>query len=114
MQIATIVLVTKTEKQKPEVRTVQQCLLAGVLCHKPVVQRLFTFDAFRFSPQARAQRGKALNNERIRHAQPRTEGYGFSRASALKLTDVDIGGRKPEEYGPATLASKPCSGFGYR
>jgi hypothetical protein len=48
--------------QRPvvEVATLRDFFLTGVLCHKPPAQRLFTFDAFRFTPEDREHLNQAL------------------------------------------------------
>lgn len=71
-----------------EIRTLRDFFLAGVLCHKPPAQGLFTFDAFRFSPENRERLGAILAGESgVEHARPRTEGFGFSLRSALGFDD---------------------------
>jgi hypothetical protein len=66
------------------VSSLQNFFLAGVLCHKPRVQRLFTFDAFCFSSEHRSRLNELFaEGARVRHAQPRTEGFGFRPAGAL-------------------------------
>lgn len=84
--------VTAGQPPKIEITTLQGFLLGGVLCHRPPTQRLFTFDAFRFSTSEREQLDQALGqNGEVLHARPRTEGYGFGLASALELEHVQTG-----------------------
>ncbi len=65
---------------------------SGFLAHKPPNSNLFTFDAFRFTPDERRKlddgAGVRLG---LRHANPTTEGYGFSLASALGETTLQDG-----------------------
>ncbi|MCJ2009576.1 hypothetical protein [Methylobacterium sp. J-092] len=79
-----------------EIITPREFFLTGVLCHKPPVTRLFTFDAFRFSPSARDLLAAILAGEAgVEHARPRTEGFGFGLRSALGMEESD--GAEPEE-----------------
>lgn len=72
-----------------EIRTLRDFFLAGVLCHKPPAQRLFTFDAFRFTLDDRDRLAAILAGEAgIEHARPRTEGFGFSLRSALAFEEA--------------------------
>ncbi|GBU15802.1 MULTISPECIES: restriction endonuclease PLD domain-containing protein [Methylobacterium] len=74
-----------------DIRTLRDFFLAGELCHKPPTPRLFTFDAFRFTPDNREQIGAVLAGEAgVEHARPRTEGFGFSLRSALGLDDLPV------------------------
>ena len=74
-----------------EIRTLRDFFLSGVLCHKPPAQPLFTFDAFRFSPEHRERLGAILAGEAgVEHARPRTEGFGFSLRSALGFEDLRL------------------------
>ena len=70
-----------------EAPTLRAFFRSGFLAHKPPNSRLFTFDAFHFTPAERNQlddgAGVRLG---LRHANPTTEGYGFSLASALEET----------------------------
>jgi hypothetical protein len=84
-------VVTGSPPPPVEIRTLRDFFLTGRLCHKPPVQRLFTFDAFRFTPENRDQLAAILAGEAgIEHARPRTEGFGFSLRSALGMDDVLI------------------------
>ncbi len=66
------------------VSSLQNFFLAGVLCHKPPGQRLFTFDAFRFDSEHRSRLNQLFaEGARVSHAQTRTEGFGFGLAGAL-------------------------------
>jgi hypothetical protein len=85
-------LVTDDAAPIIEARTLQEFFMAGVLCHRPPTQRIFTFDAFRFSKEQREKLDQALGqNGRVLHARPKTEGYGFSLASAMGLESVQTG-----------------------
>jgi hypothetical protein len=85
-------VVTSSPPPRTEIRTVRDFFLTGVLCHKPPVQRLFTFDAFRFTVENRDQLAAVLAGEAgVEHARPRTEGFGFSLKSALGQEEVGVG-----------------------
>ena len=74
----------------PEVAigTLRDFFLDGALCHKPPIQRLLTFDAYRFGPEDRERLAEALaGGSGVEHARPRTEGFGFGLRSALGLGD---------------------------
>lgn len=72
------------------IHTPRELFLTGVLCHKPPATRLFTFDAFRFSPEDRDRLAAILAGEAgVEHARPRTEGFGFGLRSALGLEDAE-------------------------
>lgn len=69
-----------------EISTLRDFFLSGVLCHKPHVVRLFTFDAFHFDPEHREMLAKALgHSSAVSHANPTTQGFGFDLRSALSL-----------------------------
>jgi len=72
--------------------TLRDFFLNGVLCHKPPHQQLFTFDAYRLSPEDRrridARIGKGSG---VEHASPRTEGFGFGLRSAIGMADTGPG-----------------------
>lgn len=71
-----------------KIATLRDLFLTGILCHKPPAQRLFTFDAFRLTPETRDHLMSVLTREGgIEHARPRTEGFGFSLKSALGVDD---------------------------
>jgi hypothetical protein len=81
--------VTSATPPRTEIRTLRDFFLTGMLCHKPPVQRLFTFDAFRFTPENRDDLARVLAGEAgVEHARPRTEGFGFSLRSALNEPEV--------------------------
>lgn len=78
-----------------EITTLRDFFMAGLLCHKPPAQRLFTFDAFRFDVQHYERLAEALaGSSGVRHANPRTQGFGFDLRSALQIdyTDDDLDG----------------------
>lgn len=82
--------VSKGRPPPAHINTPREFFLAGLLCHKPPVTRLFTFDAFRFSGQDRDRLAAILAGDAgVQHARPRTEGFGFGLRSALGLDDVD-------------------------
>ena len=67
-----------------EIQTLHDFFLAGVLCHKPPAQRLFTFDAFRFTSEDRERLGEILAGKAgLEHANPKAGGFGFNLRSAL-------------------------------
>jgi hypothetical protein len=69
-----------------KVASLEDFFLAGVLCHKPPTQRLFTFDAFRFRPEHRAKLNRLFTEQttaKVLHARTRTEGFGFGLAGVL-------------------------------
>ena len=69
-----------------EISTLRDFFLSGVLCHKPPVTRLFTFDAFHFDPEHREMLAKALgHSSSVSHANPTTQGFGFDLRSALSI-----------------------------
>ena len=69
-----------------EISSLRDFFLSGVLCHKPHVARLFTFDAFHFDPEHREMLAKALgHSSTVSHANPTTQGFGFDLRSALSL-----------------------------
>ena len=72
-----------------DVRTLRDFFLRGVLCHKPPVQRIFTFDAFRLTRDAKDQLSQVIAGAAgIRHANPRAEGFGFSLTRAIGIDDA--------------------------
>jgi len=73
-----------------ETSTLREFFLTGVLCHKPPVARLFTFDAFHFDPEHREMLSNALGrSSKVAHANPTTQGFGFDLRSALSLDLAD-------------------------
>jgi hypothetical protein len=73
-----------------EITTLRDFFMAGLLCHKPPAQRLFTFDAFRFDTQHHDRLAEALaGSSGVSHANPRTQGFGFDLRSALQVEDTD-------------------------
>ncbi len=83
---------------QPELRTLRDFFLSGMLCHKPPVQRLFTFEAFRFTPEGRDRLTAILAGDAgAPHARPRTEGLGFSLRSAPGVEEFQA----PEDDGAA-------------
>jgi hypothetical protein len=75
-------------RQSPS--TLRDFFLDGVLCHKPPHQQLFTFDAYKLSPEDRrvidARIGEGSG---VEHASPRTEGFGFGLRSAIGMADTE-------------------------
>ncbi|MBS1004499.1 hypothetical protein [Acetobacter thailandicus] len=80
-------------KEKPpaiEIGTLRDFFLAGILCHKPPVQRLFTFDAFNFDVHQREVLATALaGSSGVNHASPKTQGFGFNLRSPLTFEGED-------------------------
>lgn len=71
----------------PSIQTLRDFFLSGMLCHKPPVQRLFTFDAFHFDAAHRTVLSLALaGTSGVDHASPKAQGFGFDLRSALGLT----------------------------
>lgn len=71
-----------------EISTLRDFFMAGLLCHKPPAQRLFTFDAFCFDAQHHERLAKALaGSSGVSHANPRTQGFGFDLRSPLQIED---------------------------
>lgn len=80
---------TSVENEPPsaKLKTLRDFFLSGVLCHKPPIARLFTFDAFHFDPEHREMLTAALGrSSRVSHANPTTQGFGFDMRSALSLS----------------------------
>lgn len=76
---------------KRETSTLREFLLAGVLCHKPPQQRLFTFDAYRFSPEDRRRiDARVGDGSGVDHASPRTEGFGFGLRSGIGMVKPEL------------------------
>ena len=72
--------------------TLRDFFLDGVLCHKPPHQQLFTFDAYKLSPEDRRRIDARIGaGSGVEHASPRTEGFGFGLRSAIGITDADLG-----------------------
>ena len=72
-----------------EIGTLREFFMAGLLCHKPPAQRLFTFDAFRFDAEHRERLSEAFaGSSRVSHSNPRTEGFGFDLRSPLQIEDA--------------------------
>lgn len=72
--------------------TLRAFFRSGFLAHKPPNSRLFTFDAFHFTPDERRRLDEGAGVRLgLRHANPTTEGYGFSLASALGETTLQDG-----------------------
>ncbi|MET3439037.1 hypothetical protein [Sphingomonas sp. 1185] len=72
--------------ERQSATTIREFLLDGVLCHRPPAQQLFTFDAYRLSPEDRRRIDTRLGEgSGVEHASPRTEGFGFGLRSALAL-----------------------------
>lgn len=66
------------------ITSLRDFFMAGVLCHKPLPTRLFTFDAFRIEPAHRDLLSAALaGSSGVSHASPETNGFGFSLTSAI-------------------------------
>ena len=80
-----------------EISTLRDFFLAGMLCHKPPVQRLFTFDAFHFDAQHRERLATALaGSSGVSHASPKTQGFGFNLRSPLGVeADDPLEGETP-------------------
>jgi hypothetical protein len=79
--------------------TLRDFLLDGMLCHKPPHQQLFTFDAYRLSPEDRRRIDARLGEgSGVLHASPKTEGFGFGLRSAIAMTEDD------REVGEDTLS----------
>ncbi|MFZ3481670.1 hypothetical protein [Sphingomonas sp. 3-13AW] len=78
--------------------TIREFLLDGFLCHRPPAQRLFTFDAYRLSPEDRRRIDARLGEgSGVQHASPKTEGFGFGLRSALALpVEDDVDGDSAE------------------
>ena len=80
-------------KEKPpaiEIGTLRDFFLAGMLCHKPPVQRFFTFDAFNFDGHQREVLATALaGSSGVNHASPKTQGFGFNLRSPLTFEGED-------------------------
>ena len=52
-----------------EITTLRDFFMAGLLCHKPPAQRLFTFDAFRFDARHHERLAEALaGSSAVSHA----------------------------------------------
>lgn len=80
------------------ISTLRDFFMAGLLCHKPPAQRLFTFDAFRFDAQHHERLSEALaGSSGVSHANPRTQGFGFDLRSPLQIEDAadDLAGNGP-------------------
>lgn len=66
------------------IASLRDFIMTGVLCHKPPVHRLFTFNAFHIEPEHREQLAAALaGSSGVSHASPETKGFGFNLRSAL-------------------------------
>lgn len=75
---------------RDEISTLRAFFMAGLLCHKPPAQRLFTFDAFHFDAQHHERLSEALaGSSGVSHANPRTRGFGFDLRSPLQIEDAD-------------------------
>ena len=75
-------------RQRPS--TMREFFLDGVLCHKPPHQQLFTFDAYKLSPEDRRRIDTRIGEgSEVEHASPRTEGFGFGLRSAIGMADTD-------------------------
>jgi len=73
--------------------TLRDFFLDGVLCHKPPRQQLFTFDAYKLSPEDRRRIDASIaQGSNVEHANPRTEGFGFGLRSAIGMSDLDLEG----------------------
>lgn len=73
-----------------EIGTLRDFFLAGMLCHKPPVQRLFTFDAFHFDVHQREVLATALaGSSGVSHASPKTQGFGFNLRSPITFEGED-------------------------
>ena len=87
--------------------SLQEFFLAGVLCHKPPTQRLFTFDAFRFTPDHRARLNQLFaDGSEVLYAETRTEGFGFGLAGALgpdAARDADDGAAGKVRFGESAV-----------
>lgn len=78
-------------RQRPS--TMRDFFLDGVLCHKPPHQPLFTFDAYKLTPEDRRRIDTRIGEgSGVEHASPRTEGFGFGLRSAIGMMEAD-----PEE-----------------
>lgn len=76
----------KEAQPEEKISDLRDFFLSGVLCHKPPIARLFTFDAFHFDPEHREMLAKALgHSSAVSHANPTTQGFGFDLRSALSL-----------------------------
>lgn len=75
-------------RQRPS--TMRDFFLDGVLCHKPPHQQLFTFDAYKLSPEDRRRIDTRIGEgSGVEHASPRTEGFGFGLRSAIGMMETD-------------------------
>ncbi|MBY0613391.1 MAG: hypothetical protein K2P80_14525 [Beijerinckiaceae bacterium] len=91
--------------------TLRDFFLDGVLCHKPPYQQLFTFDAYRLSPEDRGRIDTRIGEgSAVEYASPRTEGFGFGLRRAIGMADTDPGEKKDtasrvrfRDYGMDTL-----------
>lgn len=82
------------EGRAPRLRrpaTLRDFFLDGMLCHKPPQQQLFTFNAFRLSPEDRRRIDARIGEgSGVAYASPTTEGFGFGLRSALGMTADDL------------------------
>lgn len=75
-------------RQRPS--TMRDFFLDGVLCHKPPHQQLFTFDAYKLTPEDRRRIDTRIGEgSGVEHASPRTEGFGFGLRSAIGMMETD-------------------------
>ena len=82
-------------------------ILAGFLCHTPPARPTFTVDVFQLRPEERNRLAAgAVAAGGIRHARPRTEGFGFGLASALEVGDLE---EEVEANAPGRLRLRPLS-----
>jgi hypothetical protein len=88
-------------------RTLRSFFRSGFLAHKPPTSQLFTFDVFHFTAAERAKlddgAGRRLG---LRHANPKTEGYGFNLASAFgdaTLQAADSGKSKRVQHSGSSV-----------
>ena len=96
-------------RQRPS--TLRDFFLDGKLCHKPPHQQLFTFDAYKLSPEDRRRIDARISEgSGVEHASPRTEGFGFGLRSAIGTAGVDPDEKKDaasrvrfRDYGMDTL-----------
>lgn len=97
----------ETKKPKATVGTLRDFFLTGYLCHKPPVQRLFTFDAYRFTPEQRSRLSETLGSStRVEHANPVTQGFGFNLRSALGIAgpiSADEEASQRVQYKPSSI-----------
>lgn len=93
------VVVEKAHREPFVVNDIRSFLLNGSLCYRPLSRVSFTFEACQINSEHRAVLKKSLAEaSEVPHADPQTEGFGFSLANAVEqltgerfaaLTEVD-------------------------